>query len=65
MDGGNNCDISKALAEGLKIRSLELTLKDTLDFSLARKDYKLKSGLNSERETALTEKWLSLNKEKK
>ncbi len=65
VDGGNNCDISKALAEGLKIRSLELTLKDTLDFSLARKDYKLKSGLNSERETALTEKWLSLNKEKK
>ncbi len=57
MDGGNNCDISKALSKGLKIRSLEQTLRETLDFSLARKDHTLKSGLQPERETGLIEKW--------
>lgn len=57
MDGGNNCDISKALSEGLKIRSLGQTIKDTLEFSLARKDHSLKSGLKPERESELIDKW--------
>ena len=57
MDGGNNCNINKALGKGLKIRPLEETIKDTLKFISSKKDYTLKSGLKSEKEAELIIKW--------
>ena len=45
--GMNNVDISKAKNTGMKIRPLEETLKDTVDYDLTRdKDFKLRTGLS-------------------
>lgn len=57
IKGVNECDISKALSKGLKFRKLSETLKDTLEFSLKRKDYTMKAGLKAEKEKELLDKW--------
>jgi len=61
MDGGNNCDVSKAIGKGLTFRLLEETLKDSMEFINSKKDYTLKAGLKTERETELIKKWESEN----
>ena len=61
MDGGNNCDVSKAIVKGLTFRLLEETLKDSMEFINSKKDYTLKAGLKTERETELIKKWESEN----
>ena len=58
--GMNNVDISKAKNAGLKIRPLEKTLKDTVEYDLTRgPDFKLRTGLSDEKEKELLEKWES------
>lgn len=56
--GMNNVNISKAKKAGLKIRSLEETLKDTVEYDLTRgPDFKLRTGLSDEKEKELLDKW--------
>lgn len=56
--GMNNVDISKAKKAGLKIRPLEYTLKDTVEYDNTRgKDYKLRTGMTEEKEKELLGKW--------
>jgi len=52
------CDVSKAVAAGLKYRSLEETARDTLAFALERGEgYVWRNGLSREREARLLEAW--------
>jgi 2'-hydroxyisoflavone reductase len=52
-----HADISNAMAAGLRLRSLEETIEDTLRFALQRgEDYAWKSGLTEERERQLLDK---------
>lgn len=56
--GMNSVNISKAKKAGLKIRPLEQTLKDTVEYDLSRgPDFKLRTGLSDEKERELLEKW--------
>jgi 2'-hydroxyisoflavone reductase len=61
MDGGNNCNVSKAVENGLTFRPLKETLSDTLNYINSyidsKKDYILRSGLKPEREKELIDKW--------
>ena len=59
--GISNVIINKAINGGLKFRSLEDTLKDTIEFDRSRKDHKFRAGLSPERESELIKKWEKLN----
>lgn len=57
-DGIFDINISKALMEGLKLRPLEQTIKDTLDFINSKgADYQLRYGLKRDFEQNLLEQW--------
>lgn len=57
-DGIFDVDISKALAEGLKLRPLEETIRDTLTFIKSQgTDYQLRFGLKPGFETDLLNRW--------
>lgn len=63
--GLNNVDISKAKSAGLEIRPLKETLLDTMKYHLTRgADFKLRTGLTSEREKEILDKWESVLKSK-
>ncbi|MBV6477757.1 MAG: hypothetical protein HGGPFJEG_00501 [Ignavibacteria bacterium] len=63
--GMNNVNISKAKSAGMKIRPLTETLIDTMKYHLSRgKDFKLRTGLSSEREKEIFDKWESVSKSK-
>lgn len=56
MDGGNNCNVSKAVKSGLTFRPLKETLTDSLNYVNSKEDYTLRSGLKPEREKELLDK---------
>lgn len=60
MDGGNKVNVDKAISNGLKFRSLENTIKDTLEFDKTRQNYTFRAGLTSDKEEELLKKWESV-----
>jgi 2'-hydroxyisoflavone reductase len=54
-------NIAKALESGLSFRELEDTVRDTLEFALTRENHEWRSGLSSEREAELLERWTGGN----
>ena len=56
-DGFYAIDVGKAVGEGLSFRPLEETVRDTFAWDETRGGEPLKSGLTSERETALLDEW--------
>jgi len=61
--GINNVDISKAKSAGMKIRPLQITLEDTMNYHNSRgKDFKLRTGLSAEKENEILNKWFESKK---
>jgi len=59
-DGMDTIDLSKPLANGLKFRPMEDTLRDTLAYSNSLpSDYRPRAGLSREREEELIALWLN------
>lgn len=59
-DGMDTIDLTKPLEYGLKFRSMETTLKDTIAYyNSLPADYKPRGGLTREREEELIELWLN------
>jgi len=56
-EGGNNVNISKAIKDGLTFRSLEETLRDSLEYVTRSRGGKLKFGLDENKEIELLKKW--------
>ena len=54
-------DFSKARAAGLTFRPLAQTVRDTLDWATTHPNPNPRAGLAQEKETALLQKWHSLN----
>lgn len=58
-DGMDTMDLTKPIANGLKFRPLETTLKDTIAYyNSLPADYKARGGLTREREEELIQLWL-------
>jgi 2'-hydroxyisoflavone reductase len=62
--GGSKVNIDKAVQHGLSFRSLDDTIRDTLDWAATRPpEYSFRAGLAPERENEILAEWHAANKE--
>jgi 2'-hydroxyisoflavone reductase len=59
MSGFQKIDVSKAIKDGLTFRSLEETIRDTLEWAKTRTNHQWKAAMTADKERELLAKWNS------